>query len=436
MIQSLKRLSYDKVIILLIAFTSVWVSSNLNWNDKRAQTIIKADGKGYFAHLQAVFIFNDLNFGFFDKLEADKYYNKHLYYDYRKELNGKYYNKYFCGTAIPMTPFFLIAHGITKVQGGLADGHGKWYHILINIAAIFYLVVALIYFGKLMGRFGISNLNKGLTYLVIYFGTNWFYWVNVEPAVSHVYTVALIPMFFHFYLQFNQRKKPGILLIAFLLLGLIILIRPLNVLCVLALPLFFPSFREFRQSVVSIISKPSWLLIALFSTCAVVSLQFILYQLQLGQFWIYSYEKEGFHFLKPEVYHFLLSYKKGLFVYTPVLLASVAGFYFWFKKNKWQSSMAGLFLTVIVYILASWHMWWYGGGFGTRVMIDYYVIWAIPLAILLQSVKGMSRKFTVSILTLLVLFCQFQTFQYRYVLIHWDGPTKSEYWDVFLKPWF
>jgi hypothetical protein len=95
-----------------------------------------------------------------------------------------------------------------------------------------------------------------------------------------------------------------------------------------------------------------------------------------------------------------------------------------------------LFFVVFVYILSSWHCWWYGGGFGTRVMIEYYVLWMIPMAYLIQSSAKKIRFASISVLTILVLYCQFQTFQYRYNLIYWDGISKEEYWDIFLKLWF
>ena len=93
-------------MIILIGIISIWVSSNLSWGENKPQTIIEADGKGYYAHLPALFIFNDLNFGFFEEYEGKKYYNKYLYYDYLKEFEGKRYNKYYVGTAVTMAPFF------------------------------------------------------------------------------------------------------------------------------------------------------------------------------------------------------------------------------------------------------------------------------------------------------------------------------------------
>ena len=430
------KLSIERWIIILIGIISIWVSSNLSWGDDKPQTIIEADGKGYYAHLPALFIYNDLNFGFFEEYEGKKYYNKNLYYYYLKEFEGKRYNKYYVGTAVPMAPFFFMAHVISKIYGLPADGYSNLYHIFINIAAIFYLIVALIFFGKLMGRFNISAINKSLSYLIIYFGTNWFYYVNLEPAVSHVYTVAFVPMFLHYFLRFTDTWKYKHLALASLILGLIVLIRPVNVITVLAIPIFYHSWADFKHVAVRIITTPKYLFTTILLSFSVVSIQLILYKVQIGQFFIYSYEDEGFNFLNPEFFNFLFSYKKGLYLYTPVFAIATLGFWFWFKNRLWSAMTAIAFLLIAIYVLCSWHMWWYGGGFGTRVMIDFYVIWILAIAILLNAIKGKYRKVIITGFTILVLFTQYQTCQYRYYIIHWDGLTSTEYWDVFLKPWF
>jgi hypothetical protein len=56
-----------------------------------------------------------------------------------------------------------------------------------------------------------------------------------------------------------------------------------------------------------------------------VSLQSIIYYLQSGYFFVYSYGREGFNFLDSHMIDILYSYKKGLFVYTPVTLIAMYG---------------------------------------------------------------------------------------------------------------
>ena len=85
-------------------------------------------------------------------------------------------------------------------------------------------------------------------------------------------------------------------------------------------------------------------------------------------------------------------------------------------------------------MLSAWWNWWYGGSFSSRVMIDFYVFPALLLGFLFKQIKGKIKIAALSLITVLMIcLCQFQTYQYRYYLIHWENMTAEKYWDVFLK---
>jgi hypothetical protein len=67
----LVKVNYNKLTIPIILIIVIWVSSNLNWGNDRWEGIIKTDGNGYYAYLPALFIYNDLNFGFFEEVSSD-----------------------------------------------------------------------------------------------------------------------------------------------------------------------------------------------------------------------------------------------------------------------------------------------------------------------------------------------------------------------------
>src|SRR5207249_3332740 len=85
-------------------------SSNIQWSKDNWKNIIEADGKGYYAYLPAIFIYHDLNFSFFDRVEK-LHPNPAIYYDYRINYNGKTADKYFAGSALAMSPFFIVQCG-------------------------------------------------------------------------------------------------------------------------------------------------------------------------------------------------------------------------------------------------------------------------------------------------------------------------------------
>ncbi len=429
----MKKISINRWVLLVIACISFWVSSNVNWGHNRPQHIVKADGKGYYAYLPAVFIYQDLNFGFFDSLEGGRYYQDPLYYEYRKLNNGKYYNKYYIGTSVLMSPFFLAAHSIALLSDIPPDGYANIYPILINIGGIFYLIIGLFFCGKLLRRFGIDDKLIAFVYLTFYFGTNWFYWVNFEPGASHIYSAAVITMFYFYFLRFTDTRSRKSLYISALLFGLVLLIRPANVLILLGLPFFYSTFYSFKDKIVELFSSyKNWLVFGLIVS-AIFSVQLVVYTIQVGTPFVDSYSGEYFDFSNPQIFNYLFSYKKGLFLYTPILLFSLGGLVVLFKKNKYTFFSWMAFLAILIYIQSSWHCWWYGGGFGTRVMLEYFIFWMVPFGMLLQKLKGNYRIFTTVLICILVLYCQFEIYQYRYNMIYWDGISGKEYWDIFLK---
>lgn len=411
----------------------IWSAANLMWGGEHHQGIIKADGKGYYAHLPAIFIHHDVEFGFYDSLENGKYYNPNYAYEYRKHLNGHTYNKYYCGTAIPMAPFFFGAHIYALNSDYPADGYSKPYNVSISIAAIFYLLASLWLIVLILKEFKIKNSVIAWVIPIIVFGTNWYYYVVVEPSVSHVYTVCLTSLLVLLGLRWGRTGRVNLIVIG-LLIGLIILVRPVNGLVLALFPFFFPSGKAFLQDMGKAFSNYKQLIPAILLGLMVVGLQLVLYKFQTGEFLVYSYEEEGFNFADPQIFNVLFSYKKGLFVYTPITLIALFGLFPMAGKNFWQTLTLLLFFVLFTYIISSWWNWYYGGSFSSRVYLDIMWLFALLLGVLLDSINAKWLKTgLITVLIILVLFCQMQTYQYRRMLIHWDGLDKDRYWELFLN---
>jgi len=419
------------ITVLIIVF---WVSLNLNFGKNHWNRIIQADGKGYYAYLPAIFIYNDVNFGFFDKIEKEKYYDENTYYDYRSHYNNITINKYYSGTAIAMSPFFGGAHIITKLSGGDQDGYSRYYPLAVNIAAIFYLIIGLFFLRKILKLFDIHNFNIAVALFSIVFGTNIFYYTVSEPAMSHIYSWAFVNMFLYFALLYIRQDKIKHLLFAAIFLGIIILIRPVNGLIILSLPFLASNITNFKKLILRLFKRPLHLSMIILIPVFIFSIQFIIYKIQTGNFTVYSYGNEGFNFLKPEIYNFLFSFKKGMFIYTPILFISLWGFISIYRNNRFAFYSLSAFLIILIWILSSWWNWYYGGSFATRVFIEYYAFFALLLCLSLQNLKNKTAKITyLTLIALLTILCQIQTYQYRYYIIHWSDMDFNRYVEVFLK---
>jgi len=419
--------------ILFITIITVWTSSNINWGNERWTRIIKVDGNGYYAYLPAVFIYHDLQFGFFDEIAAKEGY-QNMAYEYRYTVDKRIVNKYFAGTAVAQLPFFLAAHLLSYITGEPMDGYSVYYLVFINLASIFYLLLGSFFLNKILARYSINPVNRAIVLAATVFGTNLFYYTVYEPSMSHVYSFAFINMFIYSVLVYMENLITRHLFFSGILLGMIFLIRPANLLILASVPFLAGSAGTLKQAIVMSLQRWRSSLFALLLFLIPVIIQAIIYKIQTGNYWVYSYGDERFDLGRPHLFEMLFSYRKGLFVYTPIWFLSLAGLIYAYKKSRWAGIAWITFFIILTWVLSSWHQWYYGGSFSSRVYIEYYALFAILLGTLLQQVeKKIPRGVLISIIGLLVLYSVIQTYQYYAGIIHWSDMTRELYWEVFLK---
>lgn len=430
----MKKILTPIIIILLIGIVCILVSSNLNWSKKHWQGMIAVDATGYYAYLPATFIYQDPHFKFLDTVCRKKYDHPFHDYEYRVNSNGKSTNKYFIGTAVLQTPFFLIAHGLSFLSGDDSDGYSIIYMILLQIGTIFYMLLGLFFLNRVLKLYQTNSWIRIFTLVVITLGTNVFHYVTEEPGMSHVYSFSIVTMFiFYSKSYFSTFRRSDLIRIGFIF-GLILIIRPVNGLVILSLPFLAESWGQFKIGWLKTIKNYRFLILAFCAIFLMVFLQSLFYYWGTGSFWVYAYGNEKIDLSNPHVFDILFSYKKGLFLYTPIYLMSLFGLWTLWKKEKFQSIAIGLFLFIVTYVLSSWCQWYYGGSFSSRVFIEYLPFFAILLSLFTQSIWCFKRmkQLWLSVIFLLVIVCQLQTYQYRRGQIHWSEMTKEKYWDVFL----
>lgn len=410
------------------------VTSNLHWGgDSKWRDVVEADARGYYAYLPAVVIYHDLNFRFADSIEKIKYNGVH-YYEYRIGTPWhRIINKYYSGAALAQLPFFLTAHSLASPLGYDADGYSKIYILFVNFAAIFYLFFGLFFIDKTLSLFNVASINRGWVLLAIVFGTNLFYYTIGEPGMSHVFSFGFVSLWIYITKKISGGRGSyfnwAVLGIA---LGMIALIRPVNLLVLFLTPFLAGDVAGFRKLTINFFKKGRWLVVLL-PFLMIAGVQLVIYKISTGHWFVYSYGSEGFNFLTPHFLDFLISYKKGFFIYTPLSLAILlmAG---WLWRRQPYSAIAYFFFwLILIYVFSSWWNWWYGGSFSTRVLVEFMGVLAIPCGLFLEQLKGSRRRRVLWFMFLLVVICQIQTYQYRYMIIHWDQMDSAWYWRVFLR---
>ena len=400
------------ILILLTIFFRWQGDSGHDW-----RSIIDGDGKGYYAYLDQIFIKH--NFG-----------NAAIDYEHTFPKNNHSFLKYHCGTALLMSPFFLVALTVSSVVNLPIDAYAELFQKTVSIAAVFYLLMGLWFAARLLQQLKIRMPFILLALVLFLFGTNLLTYTVIHPAMSHVYSFFAISMLLWGFNSFLITQRWKYLLLSAVMLGLIYLIRPFNTLIALFLLFFINDFTTFKAELFS--KWKRWILAA-GVLLLVVLLQNFLWYIQCKDFLIWGYSSEGFYLLQPEMGKVLFSFRKGLFVYTPLLMISLFGILTFLKKHKFRFLITVCFMVFITWLISSWWCWTYSDGFGMRPFIEFYPVFIILFAMLLQNTRVWLR-----IIILIVSFAAlslnlFQSYQYQKGIIHSDYMNYDRYKYCFLK---
>ncbi len=426
---------FSSVIIFLILALCLFHIFKQRWkgyDGQRWKDTIQSDGYGYYAYLPCIFIYH--KFDYDRVLKEEQKARPAAYSPTSIVFDNKTVDKYFPGVAILLLPFFLIAYLLSYLSGYGTGGYEFLFQASVSIGALFYLAVALVYLRKLLKEFAISEVITGFVLLFIVFGTNLYYYAVIEPSMSHVYSFALMAAFFFFTKKYLDDYKFKNLAFMVILLSMLILIRPTNLLSLAFIPFIAGSSKAASRFIVDFFQhKKNYILLLI--PAGFLLVLFSLWYLQTGHFFVWSYPGESFNFRKPRIFNILFSYRKGWFVYTPLMfIATFGGLIVLFRQNRFRFFNALFFFLVVTYILSSWWSWWYGGSFGLRAYIDFYSAFALLLAICLNSLGSLSFKLAGILLCFLCVGLNlFQTWQYYGAILPYEDMNKEKYWKIFLK---
>jgi hypothetical protein len=400
------------------------------WNKKK---VIANDVVIYYEYLTAAFMFQDMTFQFAAKLPED--FDGQIWLGKTEE--GQRAIKMTSGTALMISPFYMMAAGINKTIGGKSYGYSPLFQFFVFLSSFFYCLLGLVIQRKILRKFYEDHI-VALVLLMIGLGTNLAYYTSVEAGMSHAYSFFLFSWFLWVTIKWHENPtlKQGALL--GLILGLITLVRPPN-----AIIAFIPVFYGLKGKG-SLAEK--WNLIkgnipsaalAIFIFLAVSALQLVLWKAISGKWFLYGYADEGFFWNDPKIGEVLFSFRKGFLLYAPVLILGFIGLFIRHQKTKSFGLASLVFLSLNIYLISSWWCWWYGGGFGMRSMIESTAVLSLFMGITIEFIMNKLKTtgvYIVGVFCALCLSLNFvQTVQYTKGILHYDGMTSEAYRKIFLK---
>ncbi|MEO5571106.1 MAG: hypothetical protein ABIT08_15590 [Bacteroidia bacterium] len=421
--------SYSWFAIIFISFFIIIFFFSFDiWKQNR----ITIDVPSYYTYLPSTFIYHDLKLNYIDQ-NPSFFSDKIWYYTIP---NGNRLIKHSMGLSIALLPFFLIGHFLAYLCGFAQDGYSILYQNALSMGVLMYFITGLYFLKKVLLNY-FSDKVVALTLISIAIGTNLLYYLTFEGLMTHGVSFSLLCICIYTFFYWLENPKNKYLVVFSIAFGVILLIRPLAISLLIYFLLYgiikkggIKNFFIFFKNNLKIIFSGSFI-VFLF-----LMLQLSYWKYITGHWFFDAYIDEHFVFNQLEVLPFLLSFRKGWLVYTPIMFFAVFGFIPLFKMSKALFFATLISVLISIYIFSSWWAWSYGFCFGMRPMIDSYSFLSFPMAAFFNFIFSRKKIYSWCMLTIITLFISlnlFQTWQYKNGLIHFDYMTRKAYFKGFFQ---
>ena len=313
-----------------------------------------------------------------------------------KAPDGRCYSKYGIGLPLYFVPIVVAGDGLARMTGLPSD---EMIGFLISFANIPFALLALFCFAKLLRLFGIAEVYSGVLLVALGLGTlAWPYAVfDFSEAIQMGLLMAAV-------YGVVRRSKRAIIAggVAFAWLVLVKLIFVVFF-PVFALYLFTrPGELRHRLKVLATFSAPF-----LAACCFLCWLNFF----RFGSAFESGYGGEAKQFILSQMGEtapkFLGSFETGIFVFSPILIFGVFGWWQFFKQRRAEAILCFALIAANFVWATSWWAWGEGWEWwGPRLLVPTIPLWLLPAAFLFQRKQSKRRISVLAFVTLLAILLQ------------------------------
>lgn len=380
----LEKLFFSFIFIFsLLGFLAhVWQVGDAVWGD----------GRYYFAYTRSWVIDGDWQF----TNEAEV-----LGLSLRHPETGVYVNKFSIGPALLWLPGYLVIHGtLLGLQwfgfSAQTTGYELPYQLMVGVASIGYGIAGLYVVYQLLKRVVSSTLALASVF-GIWGATHLFFYIAVDPINSHAVSFFMASLVVWYWLLWQKQPSWKLALLSGVWVGCLGLMRSQDLIFSIGGLIWAWQYRK----------QPAQCMVGLVSYSVGVFLGFLPQLIAWFVQWSslhnpYLTLGETFLWSQPQIGAAWFSAKRGLFIYAPLLLMSLWG---WWRARhqKFLIIYAGITFFLQSYLVASWHSWWGGEAYGQRMFISLMPFFAIGLAYTFQSIKPKNFFFSWQAITTLAL---------------------------------
>jgi len=399
-------------------------------NEKLPIKVTTWDALGYYLYLPSTHIYHDdTSFKWFAAIDSTYQLSGGTFYQAQPHSNGHRVYKYLRGVSIMQAPFYFGAHLYAKFSNHYpADGFSLPYQYAIAYAALFYCILALFLLRMVLLRYFKDSV-VALTLFGLILASNAIQYIAIEGGQSHAYIFAFYAFVLYTTIRWHETYKLGWMFLTGLIIGLATISRPTELIM-----LFIPLLWQLNDKTLwnekwSILRKNTWQIPLCIIGGLIGILPQLMYWKRITGSWIYDVGSK-WDFLNPH-FRVLIGWEKGWFIYTPITIFFVLGF--WFLKGKKFKTAVITFCLLNIYIIIAWHIWRYGGSYSTRALVQSYPVFALPLAGFIDYVWTKKLKWLFGLLcAYLIGLNTIQIYQYNKGILHYDEMNARYYAAIYL----
>jgi hypothetical protein len=426
------------VAMLAIAATAWIYTADLTYYEGGP---IRSDGAGYYVYLPAVFLDHDLTMR---RTAARSFGGDPGYIPGVKWVRtsvqaghaGQHrpLDQFGVGEAVLIAPFFALGHALAAVLNERRDGFSWPYQAAASAAGLVYMLLGLALTASVLRRW-FGRRTVVLTVLALTFGAAVFNYGTYETTWSHAYSFFLVALVVRLTLWVWERPRFAGSIALSASLGLLGLVRLTNLsIVVFCLLIGIERCADLRPRMRSLLRHVD--LVAVGAAVFIVMLlpQLAYWQRIMGTIFVNPYKGTAGHLdlLHPHLVGVLFSVRKGLFFWTPVIALATAGLPLLRRTARPLLLPSVAYLGAATWVAASWSIWWYGASFGMRALIDVMPVFALGLAALIESARGViARRALAAAVAVTTLLAVHGMVAYWRKEIPYDQTTFHQYLESF-----
>lgn len=428
------KISYYILIFIILLLAILLINSDKSY-------LLSWDTFGYYLYLPQTFIQHDLSIQNISHIQElmNQYPISGVFYQATNPTGQAWVIKYTMGLAFLFLPIFISGHIFALILNLPTDGFSAPYNYSMYVGCFIYSIIGLIYLRKVLLIF-FDDIIASIVIILTVLATNYMHGVLFTPSMPHNLLFTLHAITFWYSYKWRTEGKIKYIFILGITIGLATLSRPPDILIIL-IPILWGinSVKNiFKHTFILLKHNLKHLATLFIIIIFFVSFQLIYWKIYTGKFIFDSYQNpgEGFDIFKPHTIDFLFSFRKGWFIYTPIMIFATLGI-FQLRKNISYLYIPILFFFIFnLYALSSWTTWWYAESFGQRSMVQSYAIMSIPLGAFVKYIiekKAFTKYFFLIIFAIILVLNLFQTWQIRKGIIHPSRMTYKYYFKSFFK---